>query len=300
MNDEIDLRKASQEVEIDHLLAEEFYCDPNFLVRFAEACRIRFSNIRVIDVVPEPSLGGNGYGDLLVKAEMDGQTVAFLIEDKITASAATRQAERYAEHAEKLRRTGFDSVFTVLLAPRSYNGERDRYGASVDLEDVAEMVRSADEVRRNYRRGIISRALKKKVSSGVKCPDPAMRELHRAYLIWFSAKCLKQNFRLSFPPLKESYYDGDSWVNKISCDGFPLGVWLRHRLWVSANNTFGSVDLIMSLMADQERDHLEHCKPNWATMTLFGKPEKRNATFGCSRSYAAIDWLLREICNRFL
>ena len=89
-------RKPSQEIEIDHLLAEEFHCDPAFSARFAEACGLQFDTFRVIHATPEPSLGGEGYGDLLVEADMDGQRAALLIEDKITASAATRQAERYA------------------------------------------------------------------------------------------------------------------------------------------------------------------------------------------------------------
>ena len=58
-------RKASQEVEIDQLLAEEFECDPGFAERFANACGLRFTTLEVESAVPEPSLGGDGYGDPL-------------------------------------------------------------------------------------------------------------------------------------------------------------------------------------------------------------------------------------------
>ena len=56
-------RKSAKETEIDHLLAEEFHCDPVFSACFAAACGLEFDSFQVIDVVPEPSLEGDGYGD---------------------------------------------------------------------------------------------------------------------------------------------------------------------------------------------------------------------------------------------
>ena len=135
-------RKSSQEVEIDHLLAEEFECDPNISERFATACGLRFRTFQVQEVTPEPSLAGDNYGDLMVEAEMDGQRVAFLIKDKITARAPPRQAARYTACAGRLRREGWSRVITVLVAPRSNRGERDQYDESVDLEAVTEMLAS--------------------------------------------------------------------------------------------------------------------------------------------------------------
>ena len=96
-------RRPSQEVEIDHLLAEEFNCDPGFGSRFATACDLEFETLQVLESISQPSLS-NGYGDLLVKAEVDGERIAFLIEDKITAGAQLRQAERYKEHANFLQK----------------------------------------------------------------------------------------------------------------------------------------------------------------------------------------------------
>ena len=116
-------RKASQEVEIDHLLAEEFECDPGFADRFAGACGLRFATLKVKRVLPEPQFGSEGYGALLVEADMDGRRIALLIENKINASPATRQAERYSTHAERLKRQGVECL-TVLVAPETYVGER--------------------------------------------------------------------------------------------------------------------------------------------------------------------------------
>ena len=64
-------RNSSQEIEIDHLLAEEFWCDPDFTARFASAFGMQFDDFKVTRVVPEPRLD-EGYGDLLVEAEMNG------------------------------------------------------------------------------------------------------------------------------------------------------------------------------------------------------------------------------------
>ena len=175
------LRKSAQEVEIDHLLAEEFNCDPSFAERFVTACGLSCAGFQVSAAIPEPSLGGEGFGDLLVDGTADGLKVAFLIEDKITAGPAVRQAERYAAHANWLRDQGWDRVWTVLVAPSSYCGERSGYDVSVDLEKVATILRSPEPTRLAYRRGIIERALEKKASTGVRVPDTAMYRLKAAY-----------------------------------------------------------------------------------------------------------------------
>ena len=252
-----DERKASREVEIDHLLAEEFACDPGFAERFADACGLRFKAFRVLSVVPEPPLGGDGYGDLLVEAEMDGRRIALLVEDKITASPATRQAERYKAYAERLRDEGFESVRTVLVAPETYVGQRDQYDNSVNLEQVVEMLSSPDPRRLEFRRRIIRRALEKKETTGVKNPDLALHKLHSKYLKWVSDRCAAEEHPYEFPPLKEAYGHTESWVDNIRHPDFPLGVRVRHRLWTSVKDAVGRVDLTISTVPETEREHLE-------------------------------------------
>ncbi len=265
-------RKSSQEVQIDHLLAEEFECDPNFAERFATACGLRFETFQVREVTAEPSLAGDGYGDLMVEAEKDGQRVAFLIEDKITAGAPPRQAARYAVYAERLRREGWDRVMTVLVAPRSYRGERDQYDESVDLEAVAEMLDSCDPRRRRYRRNVILWALEKKASTGVRNPDPAMHRLHSDYRNWVEAR--GRGYSYEFPTIKKEYYDGDSWVDKIRLPDFPGNVWLRHRLWTSQKEAAGMVDLIFSPASADDRQLLEFTVPSEAIVSHYGIKEQ--------------------------
>jgi hypothetical protein len=42
-----DVRKSAQDVEIDHLLAEEFFCDPSFADRFMLFCGLSCPGFRV-------------------------------------------------------------------------------------------------------------------------------------------------------------------------------------------------------------------------------------------------------------
>ncbi len=265
-------RKSSQEIEIDHLLAEEFSCDPKFSARFATACGLRFETLRVLEAVAEPSLGGEGYGDLLVKAEMDGSRIAVLIEDKITAGAGHRQAERYAAHADRMRHEGWNRVLTVLVAPRAYRGERGRYDITIDLESVAEFLDSPDPARRDYRRKIIERALKKKAKTGVKNPDIAMHRLHSDYLTWFEKRCGREGLEYSFPGIRPKYYDGHSWIEPIRASGFPEHISFRHRLWTGGEDATGMVDLIIdSNLPLSELERLETWKPERANVGPFGK-----------------------------
>ena len=304
-------QKQSQEIEIDHLLDEEFNCDPGFGSRFATACGLEFETLQVLKSISQPSLG-NGYGDLLVEAEMDGERIAFLIEDKITAGAQPDQAKRYDEHANHMCQDGWDRVVTVLVAPRSYQGERDLYDTSVDLETVAEMLASPNIRRREYRRGIIARALKKKAATGVQIPDHAMHKLHIDYLASTERWLSTSGCRLQFPELKNDYYDQDSWVNKIRHPDFPDHVWLRHRLWTEQASQTGMVDLIVSTASSDGREWLEVGAPEGVIVDTYGRQEQgvlislpvtemRQSTGFCeaaaTEAFAAMDrltvWFLR-------
>lgn len=261
------IRKSSQEVEIDHLLAEEFSCDPAFARRFAEACGLACEGLRVTAVAAEPSLDGEGFGDLLVECSAGERRIALLIEDKITAGPAARQAARYATHAQRLRERGWDEVWTILVAPTSYGGESRDYDHTVSLETVAELLDSPDPLRLSYRRDVIARALRKKASSGVKVADPAMHALRAAYLDHVRAS--RSQSHLTFPNLRNAYYDGDCWVEPIRAAPLPAHAWVRHRSWTSNKAMRGSVDLIVSPASDAERRWIEANAPTGAAVAPF-------------------------------
>lgn len=258
------LRKSAQEVEIDHLLAEEFSCDPGFAERFIAACGLSCREFNVSNAIPEPSLGGQGFGDLLVEGEAGGLRIALLIEDKITAGPAVRQAQRYTAHAQRLRSQGWDCVWCILVAPASYQGERRLFDAGVDLETVGTLLQSPDPVRLSYRRKIIERALIKKKASGVQVPDVSLHQLKSEYFRHASEWCAAEGFDLSFPKLRDSYYDGDSWIDPIHSAKLPKNVWLRHRLWTSVKEGRGCIDIIASSANASERLRFQEGGPTGA------------------------------------
>ena len=274
------LSKAAQEVEIDHLLAEEFMCDPAFGQRFFAAVAFDCPNFEVTAVVVEPSLDGEGFGDLLVEGTGDGRRIALLIEDKITAGPAVRQAIRYAAHAERLRGRGWDEVRTILVAPASYRGERDEYDASVSLETVSNIMASADPLRLAYRRGIIARALHKRATTGVKVPDPALHRLKTEYFDFVSQWFEGAGLTVSFPRLAARYYDGDAWVDLIRDRRLPTHVRLRHRLWVSVKDTLGRVDLIASPADEAERLRFSEGAPEGAISSPFSNDKGVQVSLG--------------------
>jgi hypothetical protein len=265
------LRKSAQEVELDNLLAEEFSCDRSFAARFIKKCKLPCPKFKVCEVIVEPSLGGEGFGDLLVYGTAKGQKVAFLIEDKITAGPAVRQFERYALHASRLRRQGWDQVYTVMVAPESYRGERSKYNAYIDLEKVAKILRSPDRRRLKYRRGIIERAIAKKASTGVQILDEALRKLKAEYLSYALQWCTDQNFTLEFPMLRDSYYDGSSWIEPIRSPALPAHLMLRHRLWTSIKAECGRVDLIICPATEFEQSRLKDCRPPFSLLEPYSK-----------------------------
>ncbi len=249
-----ELRKSAQEVEIDRLLAEEFVCDDLFGPRFLASCGLPYDDFRVTRVISEPSLGGEGFGDLLVEGETAAGRIALLIEDKITAGPAVRQAERYAAHAQRLRVQNWPVVLTVLVAPSAYHGERGRFDASIDLEIVSSLLDCKEPKRLAYRRAIIARALRKSNASGVQVPDPILHQLKSDYFAFAKTFCVEHNLPLSFPPLAPSYYDGSSWVEQIRDPRLPARFMLRHRLWTrNDGKTPGQVDLISNPASISDR-----------------------------------------------
>ena len=262
-------RKASQEVEIDHLLAEEFACDAGFADRFLAAAGLPVESFEVLTVTPEPRLGGEGYGDLLVEGRVGETQVALLIEDKITAGPASRQAERYRAHAARMRETGWDAVHCILVAPATYRGERDRYDGSVDLETVAALLRSTEPKRLAFRRAILGRALEKRASTGVRLPDERLHALRAAYTAFAADWCAHEGVPLEFPALRSQYWEGDTWIEYVRHPDLPPNVKLRHRMWSTAVRTTGHVDLIASPAGDADRQRFTEAPPPGATPAPF-------------------------------
>jgi hypothetical protein len=158
-----------------------------------------------------------------------------------------------------------------LVAPAGYRGERDRYDGSVDLEIVATLLRSPDPLRLAYRRGIVERALRKKAASGVQNPDIALHRLKAEYLDRASEWCAAEGLDLCFPALRDTYYDGDAWIEPIRCPKFPTHVRLRHRLWTSGKDQLGLVDLIASPANESEQQRFREYPVAGGLISPFSK-----------------------------
>lgn len=262
-------QKSSQEVELDHLLAEEFACDPGFVIRFMAACQLGPEPRTVRKVVAEPSLGGNGFGDLLVELACGDQRMALLVEDKITASPAVRQAQRYSEHAERMKADGWDQVFCIVVAPGTWRGDRSGYDAHLALEELPGLLRSPDPARLTWRRAIVERALQKHRMTGVKVPDPRMLAFKAAYLNTATDWAARNGLPFVFPVLKTSYYDGDSWVEPILHPALPQRCKIRHRCWTSVRTATGLVDLIVLGAKPEEAATLSASRPEGAILSSF-------------------------------
>lgn len=305
-------RKSVQEVEIDHLLAEEFACDPSFAQRFLVGCGLGSLDFTTTGVIVEPSLGGEGFGDLLIHGEVGASRVALLIEDKISAAPAVRQAARYSVYADRLRAQGWNIVWTILVAPAGYTRERKNYDAGIDLEAVAALIASQDTRRQDYRRSIIHRAIQKRTATGVKIADEALHRMKSEYLEFAATWCVTKGIAFDFPLLRTSYYDGDSWVEPIRDARLPAHVTLRHRLWTSVKEPGGQVDIIASPADERERARFVENAPEGAIVSPFSRgrgvqvslrlPEMRQASgFNRETTSAAfsamselVDWYLHN------
>ena len=189
-------------------------------------------------------------------------------------------------------------MVTVLVAPRSYLGERDMYDKSVNLETVAEMLDSPNLRRREYRRGIIARALKKKAASGVQVPDHAMHKLHSDYLASTERWLSTSGCRLQFPELRNDYDGEGNWIDEIRHPDFPSHVWLRHRLWTSQKGTTGMVDLIVSPASSNEREGLNMGAPEGVYRGHLREEKARDQVFAPGDVDATVNRLLRSCRQR--
>ena len=264
-------RRPSQEVEIDRLLAEEFACDPGFADRILAASGLALPAFAVEAVAAEFLLTEGGYGDLLVTGRGARGRVALLVDDKITAGPALRQAARYAAHRDRMSAEGWDHVATLLIAPEGHGGEADGYDAHVSLEAVAEAMDNPDPARLAFRRAVIGRALRKKGSSGVQVHDPAVHALRASVLELAAAVCAEAGIPLAFPALRDRVYSGDSWVEGIRHADLPSSATLRWRLWTGLSDPMGRVDLILGDVAPDRLASLAGTAPPDAVLEPYGR-----------------------------
>jgi hypothetical protein len=238
-------RRSIQEFRIDFLLEEEFACDPEFTLKFIKKCGLDCDSAVVTSVKLEPKLQ-NGYGDLLVILDTrltSGAQVrlALLIEDKISAGAPPRQAERYREFGEHGFGEKWDEYRTVLIAPDAYTGEKVKYDVFIPLETVHEWICSNEPNRAIFRRGKIVEAIKKKSLSGLQNYDPTITSFRAAYYDFVMSYNVDRGTDFECDPPRPAY-DGDTWL-LIESKTLPKKSRFRHKLSTTIKDSRGIVEL---------------------------------------------------------
>jgi hypothetical protein len=166
------------ERDVDLLLAEEFAVNPIFAQQFKNFTKFANRAGNVVNFWVSKS-NNKGESDLIVVyQDQDGEHFALLIEDKIDAPLQPDQAERYRLRAERDRTDGFYSDYQVLLcAPRQYIKSRrsqlEGFDPLISLEQVAEIIRTSNNARAEYRASFLESAAKRTSSSWVREDDLA-------------------------------------------------------------------------------------------------------------------------------
>jgi len=163
-----------QEAHIDFLLEEEFNVDLNFLRRFIKAAGQHGTALQVARV--ERSVWDRwGEADLIVVyEEVEGKSVAILIEDKIRAGFQPSQSERYRARGDSGKK--WDRYWTCLVAPERYVKSKPDHGFDkvVTLEQVKRCLSVTEPKRLEFKVEVIDQAIKIQGITGVQQVDPAM------------------------------------------------------------------------------------------------------------------------------
>ena len=125
----------------------------NLFSRNSAACDLFFAKI---DLFPDEITSIKhsvktvfGESDVEVWFTSDGKQYAFLIEDKINASAQPDQHQRYEQRKEEYRKQGLTDGFVFLVAPNDYiasNGEAAYYDKTVGFDELIPVLEKENDV----------------------------------------------------------------------------------------------------------------------------------------------------------
>ncbi len=172
----------------------------------------------------------HGEADLIVLYQLDDtkERVAILVEDNIRAPFEPRQAKRYQDRGVLGKNQHeWDQYWTCLIASRSYIKTGHGFDAAVELEQIKELIVSADPKRVGFKAGVIDRAIKKASMTGVKVIDPIMTAFryshYELFEEFFRAQIQDVTLRQPAPTWK-----GDCWF-EIRSRLLPRGAYINHK-----------------------------------------------------------------------
>ncbi|MBW7920730.1 MAG: hypothetical protein H3C51_01365 [Rubellimicrobium sp.] len=144
------------ERDLDLVILEELYSDTGFARWFAEKAGLGEASFRdARHSVFSIANGRRGETDVLANFDTSSGVTVVLVEDKIAAQFADKQADRYQERAKDIIESGDASQSVVLLvAPRGYLSgvpKDDPWDMRLAIEDLVEWFDSYGNFRGKWR-----------------------------------------------------------------------------------------------------------------------------------------------------
>ncbi len=228
------------ERDIDLLLAEEFTVNPSFAKQFKALTGFQTKEASVAEFWVSRS-DKWGESDLIVVYESHlGERFALLIEDKVDAPLQPDQAQRYRLRADRDCTRGIYNEYEVVLcAPQYYidnHSDLDGFDRRIPLERLAEIIRTQNDGRAEYRAKFLETAATKRINAWKREDDPATNEF------WDSAYELATR---EFPELemkKLKMTKNSTWVSLRPHD-FPTQ---PKRIYLNLKGGRGQIDLTFS------------------------------------------------------
>jgi hypothetical protein len=229
------------ERDIDLLLVEEFAATPDFVKWFLT--EIGISATARLNSVSHSVNASNGESDLELEVEVDGETLAILLENKIDAAFQDLQPERYGQRGRSYVLGGACArSTTVIIAPNSYFAdtvEKHGFEHRISYEAVLRWFQTAHAAsnRRAYKCALLETAITRGQVGWRLVPNEQTTTFWERY--WQLASSIVPNLRMPRPgpkPRKSAFV-------RFRPLGLPKGVELLHKL------RFGYVDLQFSRMS---------------------------------------------------
>jgi hypothetical protein len=240
------------ERDIDLLLAEEFVVNPSFAEQFKALTGFQTKKASVAEYWVSKS-DKWGESDLIVVYESNLGGFALLIEDKVDAPLQPDQAQRYRLRADRDCTRGIYNEYEVVLcAPQYYIDNRsdlDGFDRRIPLEKLAEIIRTQNDRRAEYRAKFLETAATKRINAWKREDDRGTNEF------WDAAYELASR---EFPELEMKKLEmtkNSTWISLRPHD-FPTQ---PKRIYLILKGGRGQIDLTFSnTIAPFFRNKIEH------------------------------------------
>lgn len=214
------------ERDIDLLLLEEFHVSNDFVTWFCSELGLR--NVTAAGAWHSVS-DADGESDLLLRVLQEGSRIGILIENKVSAPAQYRQAERYHLRGGRLVEEGkLDSYGTVICAPERYLnsvGPETAYQHRISYEQIEARFKEQQEQgpRAVWRHYVMLAAIDQGRRGYTMTVNAAITKFHLAY--WTYLRQQHPGIQMAHPRNRGSK---STWII-LKGINFPRGVKLHHK-----------------------------------------------------------------------